>query len=273
LCLIFTIWPLAAGADSIGACNFDRSTLSFEGTPVEQALCLLRPVAKWGHVGSTLNNLPPTLAGKIGKPVDVSAATLRKHLDALRLVPASVGGSLDVPISRVRYFVIHDTSAPWFGDEPFPANIDSDPGLNNLSRYARPDAVAHLFINRKGDSLQGHDLSTPWRATKLETTVIGISAKGLFLHVELVQPRRRDASGGPKNDAIAPTPGFTDAQYERLALAYVICSVRTGTWLVPSFHATLDEGLPDAHDDPQNFDLARFDTAVSRLLEALSDDS
>src|SRR5215467_4804284 len=33
----------------------------------------------------------------------------------------------------------------------------------------------------------------------------GPSSKGLFLHVENVQPRRRDPAGGPKNDAIAPT--------------------------------------------------------------------
>ena len=30
------------------------------------------------------------------------------------------------------------------------------------------------------------------RATKLESRVIGLPAKGLFLHVETVMPRRRD---------------------------------------------------------------------------------
>jgi hypothetical protein len=96
-----------------------------------------------------------------------------------------------------------------------------------------------------------------------------VPAKGLFLHVELVQPRRRDPRGGPGNDALAPTPGFTPAQYGTLALLYVVASVRAGRWLVPAFHATLDEGIPDAHDDPQRFDLARFDAAVGDLVGTL----
>ena len=45
---------------------------------------------------------------------------------------------------------------------------------------------------------------------------------------------RRDADqGGPKNDALAPEPGFTVAQYDRLALLYVSASVPHGAWLIP----------------------------------------
>jgi len=91
----------------------------------------------------------------------------------------------------------------------------------------------------------------------------------LLLEVH-IQPRRRDPAGGPKNDAIAPTPGFSEPQYTRLALLYVVASVRAGTWLIPAMHAALDEGLNDAHDDPQNFDLGgKFTAALSELITQL----
>jgi hypothetical protein len=49
-------------------------------------------------------------------------------------------------------------------------------------------------------------------------------------------------------------------------MVYIVASVRAGRWLIPAFHAALDEGIPNAHDDPQNFDLAAFDGAVSKAL-------
>jgi hypothetical protein len=49
-----------------------------------------------------------------------------------------------------------------------------------------------------------------------------------------VQPRRRDPRGGPKNDAIAPTPGFTPAQYEKLALLYVRTAVSDFVGALPA---------------------------------------
>src|SRR5208283_5439000 len=105
----------------------------------------------------------------------------------------------------------------------------------------------HAVINRGGDVYVGHDFEVPWRATKFERAAIfGTDLKGLFLHVEMIQPRR----GG--RGTLAPTPGFTAAQYERLALLYAMASVRAGTWLVPAFHATIDGGVRNGHDDPQN---------------------
>ena len=62
-------------------------------------------------------------------------------------------------------------------------------------------------------------------------------------------------------------PGFTEAQYESLALAYIAASMRAGDWLIPGFHAAIDEGLSDGHDDPQNFELSRFDAALAGLLQ------
>jgi hypothetical protein len=161
--------------------------------------------------------------------------------------------------------VIHDASSPWLGDREFPSDINTSPNINNLRQYAVKDPVAHVFTNRRGEMLVGHNLSVPWRATKLEREV-GIRSKGMFIHVESIQPRRRDPSDGPKNDAVAPEPGFTQEQYNRLALLYVVASCRASVWLIPAFHAAIDEGISDAHDDPQNFDLSKFDTALGQLL-------
>lgn len=257
----------AAGAASVGACRFDVAARQFAGTPVEQAQCLLRTVAKWGKVSAAPAVLPEPLAAVVGQPVGFSCEALRARLATSCLDEAAVGGSLDKPVSA-RYFVIHDTSAPWLGSvAAFPP--DDTPALNALSQYKKPDAVAHVFVNRVGQTLVGHDFAESRRATKLESKVIGAPARGLFVHVELLQPRRRDPAGRPKNDALAPTPGFTPVQYERLSLLYAAASVRAGTWLVPAFHAPIDEGLADAHDDPQNFVLADFAAALARLLQVL----
>ena len=256
-----------AGAATVGSCRFDVAARRFAGTPVEQAQCLLRTVAKWGKVSATPAVLPESLAAVIGEPVGFSREGLRMRLAAAGLDEAAVGGSLDKPVSA-RYFVIHDTSAPWLGNAvAFPP--DDAPALNALTQYKKPDAAAHVFVNRIGQTLLGHDFAEPWRATKLESKVIGAPARGLFVHVELLQPRRRDSAGSPKNDALAPTPGFTPVQYERLSLLYAAASVRAGIWLVPAFHASIDEGLANAHDDPQNFVLTDFAVALARLLQAL----
>src|SRR6185436_12196229 len=103
----------------------------------------------------------------------------------------------------------------------------------------------------------------------LEVRVLHEMARGLFVHIELVQPRRRDLKHGPKNDAIAPEPGFTEAQYDSLALLYVSASAQHGSWLIPGYHAAVDAGIPDAHDDPQNFDLAFWAKRLERLLREI----
>lgn len=261
---------IAAGvveAQTVGACGFDRSTLQFTGTPVQQAQCLLRPVARWGKVATAPTLLPPALEALVGQPIDVDPSKLGPYLAAAGVNDISMGGELDNAIQG-RYFVIHDTSSPWLGNaRAFPE--DDTPLLNDLSPYKRADAVAHVFVGRTGQTLVGHNLNVPLRATKLEKA-IGASAHGLFLHVELLQPRRRDPKGGPKNDAIAPIPGFTAVQYERLAQLYAVASVRAGRWLVPAFHAAIDEGRPNAHDDPQNFVLADFAAALERMRQIVA---
>ena len=43
--------------------------------------------------------------------------------------------------------------------------------------------------------------------------------------------------------------------------------------MVPAFHAAVDAGIPDAHDDPQNFDLAHWAKRLNLLLDALNQGS
>jgi peptidoglycan hydrolase-like protein with peptidoglycan-binding domain len=106
------------------------------------------------------------------------------------------------------------------------------------------------------------EYSTPWRATQFElrSTIF----RGYFLHHEMIQPRL----GPGSSDIESPDPGFTQVQYERLALQYLIASVRRGSWMIPGFHCVLDLQIGD-HDDPQHFDLASWGTALVNMLNAV----
>jgi TonB family protein len=67
----------------------------------------------------------------------------------------------------------------------------------------------------------------------------------------------------------ANDPAFTPAQYDRLALVYVIASVRAERWLVPAFHAAIDAQIPNGHDDPLNFDIDSFARSLDSLMVTL----
>ena len=276
--------PSAMGVNIVGACGFDLTTLAFRGDGATQAACLLRAVGRGGAIDSQARILPAVLTELAGRPCSLAPDRVARYLIRQGLGDAALIGALGSPsirpVSRARdnapdaplarYFVIHDTSTPYLGDAPFPPRIDDDSAVNDLSRYAGPDAVAHIFLNRRGEVMVGHDFSVPWRATKLESRIIGLPAKGLFLHIENVQPRRRSPEGPSGNDRIAPDPGFSPAQYDRLALLYILASLRAGTWLIPAFHANIDAGLNDAHDDPQNFRLEHFAAALAQHIKQLS---
>lgn len=249
-------------------CNFDLKTLEFAGTPTEQAECLLRRVEPGGGAASK-QQLPPTLLAMIGKPVDIDIGKLSKELRNARIaLPATTPVSETADHLRAIYFVIHDTSSPYLKDQSFPRHFDGIARFNNVRDFLGKDALAHLFNDRLGHVVVGHDFEVGWRATKLER-ILGERVRGRFLHVENLQPRRRDPAGPPHNDRIAPVPGFTGRQYRTLALLYVLASARAGAWLIPAFHANIDRGIPEAHDDPQNFDLASFDHQLARWLGKL----
>jgi hypothetical protein len=297
LVIVACAWPQPAAAvgecrfakrppveltDMAGFCKFDPQTHSFAGDPAEQARCLLNPVRPVGRLGPALETLPAALAARVGKDVDLPAMDALAALLRDRGAPDDTIAALSRPLSRANdndpqaraaaYIVFHDTSTPNYRTQPWPQAIDDDPKINNLKRYACSNNIerAHVFINRRGGIFQPHDFSVPWRATKFETaTNYGTALKGLFLHIELIQPRRAMRGYGSKNDFLAPDPGFTKAQYDSLALTYAVASLRAGAWLIPAFHSVIDEGIRNKHDDPQNFDLPAFAQSLDKLVAEL----
>jgi hypothetical protein len=266
---MFSLLALAAQiAGPLVDCNFDSKTLRFAGTPIEQAKCLLRRVEPGGSAAKE-EELPPTLSALIGRSVAIDLEKLSKELRRERIpLPSTTPVSETADHLRAVYFVIHDTSSPYLGEQSFPAHFDKNARFNDVREFLGKDAVAHLFNDRLGHVVVGHDLEVGWRATKLER-ILGERVRGRFLHVENLQPRREDPAGAPHNDRIAPVPGFTERQYRTLALLYVLASARAGIWLIPAFHANIDRPIPEAHDDPQNFDLLSFDRQLWRWLRKL----
>ena len=230
-------------------CRFDHVTLTFAGTPLEQARCLLRHVNQGGGAEAE-TDLPPTLASLIGERPQIDFVKLAAALRKARIpLPAASPVSETSDHRRAAYFVIHDTSSPYIGAEEFAPNFDRSVRYNDINQFLGKDAVAHIFNDRLGRVSVGHDFEVGWRATKLERAV-GEGVRGRFLHIENLQPRRADPNGPPKNDRIGPEPGFTPRQYRTLGLLYVLASARLGQWMVPAFHANIDRGIPLAHDDP-----------------------
>ena len=262
---------------TMGPCVFDPASLSFAGAPAEQARCLMRGMDHSRNLGPAMERLPFTLAARVGSETGLpdretlSALLSREGLEwdfAARLwTPLSRANDNDPNAPMARYFVIHDTSGPNYGHRPFPDDIDISGKINNLAHFRCADGwgKAHVVVNRSGGMLLNHDLSIPWRETKFEQAANFSGAlKGLFIHVEMIQPRR-----GGSNDGQSPNPGFTTAQYDRLALIYTVASVRAERWLIPTFHAALDAEIRNGHDDPLNFDAERFADSLQRLLDRL----
>ncbi len=264
---------------SMGACAFDPETLSYAGTPVEQAMCLMRGMDATRNLGPPLQSLPPGLSSRIGQATGLpSREALSGYLSTQNL-ETDFAAHLWQPLSRAhdndpdapmaRYFVIHDTSGPTFGRHGFPDNINEESAsFNNLQNFACSDGwgKAHVVVNRVGEMILDHEFAVPWRETKFEQAAeFGGALQGLFVHIELIQPRQRGRGG----DGHSPDPAFTPAQYDRLALLYTIASVRKGKWLIPAFHAAIDAEIPNGHDDPLNFDIDSFAGSLDRLAEKL----
>jgi hypothetical protein len=267
---------------NMGACDFDPAAFSFRGEPVDQAKCLMRGLDSTRNLGPPLAGLPDALASRIGRDSGLpTRETLSKFLSKQNLEwdfaaylwqPVSHARDNDPDAPAARYFVIHDTSGPNFGHRAFPDDTDNAAHFNNLKNFFCPDGwgKAHVVINRSGEMILDHDFSVPWRETKFERAMNFAGAlKGLFLHVEMIQPRKAAAGYGRYNDAGTPSPAFTTAQYDRLALLYVIASVRAGQWLVPAFHAAIDANIRNGHDDPRNFDVDSFANSLDLVIEKL----
>jgi hypothetical protein len=266
-----------AHAEEIGECRFSRETLTFAGSRVEQATCLLRKIEPLAvRKAQPLPLVIRTLMESEGGPSAAQkAAAISAFPEPYRSYAAQWANS---PISRTEedlpalYFVIHDTSTPFYANDPFPKRLNQDWKVNDFAPYmdgtfAR-EPVAHIFLNRVGQIWAGHDFQEAWRATKLESRVVGPRARGRMVHIETVQPRRFMPGATTRARTYGPKPGFTKAQYRMLAALYVYASARAGYWLIPAQHNTVDAGIPDAHDDPQNFELKQFARELEKLVKA-----
>jgi hypothetical protein len=236
-------------------------------TPVAQAKCLLRPVKKFGNLGNPLTSLPAPLDTLIGQTTAASFTLdqVRRFLVTKTIAEADLGGSLSVPLTAPKYFVIHDTS-DFSEAAEFASNINSETASINRLTSRVTHKVAHVYVNRIGASGTAvvFESQDPPSGTKFGRC--NSSKRRQFLHIENIQPRIRDRSVSFDNDAIAPTPGFTDAQLERLALLYIVASARSGKWLIPAYHSPIDLGFKNAHDDPQNFDLEKWAAKLTELI-------
>ena len=242
--------------------------------PADQARMLLRKVLMTGKVSSELPYLDAEFTKRVGQKCTITKDQLRVYLEKNHISEWEIGGNIDLPLCSVsdttggktyaKYMVFHDTSYPRYGSS-FPSNINDDSWeWNRLNRWVAN--VTHIFVNRVGDSKTVNPFNDGMTATKLERYVMGETAtKGLYLHIELIQPRKARKGFGRHNDVDAPELGFTDGQYQRLALLYTTAAVRKGEYLIPGFHACVDSGIKYAHDDPQNFDLPKFFTVLNNL--------
>lgn len=265
--------------------QFDFKNLKYLGTVEQQCEILLRRPLRGGHVEKKKTYIDSAFLRLITQKLNIGKTKLKNYLNRHLIDENDIGGSIDNKISTIinpstrlpdtaKYFIFHDVSYEQPGIE-FPTNIDSLSYQANQFSYwtkvqkAQKEVLAHVFVNRLGESQTYADFSKPCLTTKFENSKYNkqFSLKGLFLGVELVQPRLRP-NARTKYYSIAPTEGFTAKQYERLAIIYIAASVRKGSWLIPAFHICIDELLdPNSHDDPQKFELTNFTDSVLRIME------
>lgn len=265
-----------------GPCHFDLPSRSFAGSAADQARCLLKHVKRGGELGEP--DLTPALAALVDTPA-LPLGNVGRYLAARHITSAETGGGLVAGL-QARYFVIHDTSSPncsnltkptgscpTIGKLPVARDTADWPDNQTFNDYLNKpaDLKAHVITNRAGGSLSARDFSEHKSNIRFDYCHDADAKRGLFVGVENIQPRiaRPGAAPPTKNDAIAPDPGFADAQYERLALLYVIASARHGRWLVPAYHAPIDAYYAGGHDDPQHFDMAIFMAKLSGFVAAI----
>ena len=264
--LIFSIVACSQALAS-QPCNFDVAESSYVGSNIEQARCLLRPVGRFATTLGKLRPLPKSMEQRLGaQTVEFTKAAFTHYLQSQGISPADIGGSLDEPLSpKTQYFIIHDTSSPNFGAEAFPDDINNATWSGNRLKSAK--ANAHVYVNRVGESTTKVNLATHQHTTKFEQKDVE-RRRNLFVGIELIQPRRAYPPGSNRNnDALAPAPGFTSSQLQRLAVIYLAASSRSGHYLIPAFHAVVDIKIPNGHDDPQNFDLQAWSDSIDKVID------
>lgn len=248
-------------------CAFDVVHTRYVGSTVEQARCLLRSVGRFANKLGDIQPLSNSLETRLSmQSIDFTKDQLSRYLQTHGISTNDIGGTLDEPLNpNTRYLIIHDTSSPNYGPNDFPDDINIATWSGNMLESVKPNA--HIYVNRVGESTTKVNLAMHQHTTKFELQDRK-RRRNLFVGIELIQPRRAFPIGSEKlNDALAPDPGFTRPQLQRLALIYLAASSRSGRYLIPAFHAVVDMNIPNGHDDPQNFDLQAWSGVIDQLVE------
>src|SRR5262249_53304574 len=145
-------------------CRFDATQLAFNGSPVNQAQCLLRFVKRVGEVDDTPATLPQVLMTLLSDPLDlgVTKGQLRSYLQKQGIPETTVGGSVtdrlchadsDNPSAPLaKYFVIHDTSTKLGAGQNFdPDFINSAKWSGNHLDKLDP-GKNHIYITRLAEN-------------------------------------------------------------------------------------------------------------------------
>ena len=177
---------------------------------------------------------------------DIEAAYTKEHSEltasdrekSFSRQPTQILGNRSQPVNA-QFFVIHDTA----GISQFPTREAVPANARGAHLFLGPDA---LLLN-----LDWHEAGS---ATKLE----GAGTNTAFVHVEL--SRAGSSSEWPKSSNTL----YTDRQYNDLANAYLVASLRRGSFLTITTHREVDRGIAGGHSDPREFDIDRLYRIIAR---------
>ena len=86
----------------MGACAFDPTTLSFAGTPAEQAMCLMRGMDATRNLAPPLDSLPTALASRVGQTTGLPSREALSALLSRQDLEWDFAAYLWQPVSRAR---------------------------------------------------------------------------------------------------------------------------------------------------------------------------
>lgn len=169
---------------------------------------------------------------------------------------------------NARYFVLHDTAVA----AEFTEDRIKGKGI-------------HLWVNAKSPVVMGNDWQEKGLGVKLER-----SKNNSFVHIEITRDKELERAVQKKTngkkvsyDQIIKEGGirnfgtyYTDKQYELIAYAYIVASLRKRKFLTITIHREVDRSVVvkrknntygHGHNDPQFFDLDYFYSIVCKLLK------
>ena len=168
---------------------------------------------------------------------------------------------------NARYFVLHDTAV-----------------AADFTQARIKGKGIHLWLNAKSPVVLGNDWHAKGLGVKLERR-----RNSSFVHVEITRDKDLQKAVKQKTkdkkvsaEEFAKEGGvrkfgtyYTDKQYELLAYAYLVASIRRGKFLTVTIHREVDRAVVVkrsngqygyGHDDPQFFDIDHFYGIICRML-------